>query len=82
MAWNFVDRIWYNDVSGQLVIQYNVELPPESYPSYGSPFERYECAVLTLPLLNETKIGEEHPAAQDDSVAASHSGRCDGQPPS
>lgn len=82
MAWNLVDKIWYDDATGQLVIQYNVQLPPESYPYYGQPFERYECNILTVPLLNETKIGEEHPASQDDTIQATHSGRCDGQPPS
>lgn len=79
MAWNQVERFWFDDVTGKLIFQYNVQLPPETYDAISAPYDRYEVVVDSG--LVAQKIGQHHYGSWDETIPESHQGRCDGQPP-
>lgn len=79
MTWHYIDRMFYNDSTGEVVVQYNVQMPPEEYDAIAPPYKRYEVVIASG--LTETLIGEHHFGSWDETISELHDGRCDGQPP-
>ncbi len=63
-----------------MIFLFAVPLPPEEFDAINNPYKMWQVTLATG--LTATEVGEHHFGSWDETIPETHSGRCDGQPPS